>query len=120
MSKYQKILCIDFDGVIHKYEKWAGIDKTPGLPVDHAAEWLQGLIDDPDFRPMIYSSRSKNPKSLEVMKEYIRGMGVDPDDLEFPTEKPPAFVTIDDRAICFTGVFPTNQEIKDFKPWNKR
>lgn len=40
--------------------------------------------------------------------------------LRFPKEKPAAFLTIDDRAICFTGKFPTSEEIMDFKTWQKK
>jgi hypothetical protein len=40
--------------------------------------------------------------------------------IEFPTEKPPALVTIDDRAITFTGIFPSLDDIAAFKPWNKK
>lgn len=40
--------------------------------------------------------------------------------ISFPTQKPPAFLQIDDRAITFTGKFPNIDEIKQFKPWNKR
>jgi len=40
-------------------------------------------------------------------------------DIEFRVHKPPALVTIDDRAIQFNGVFPGLEEIKQFKPWNK-
>lgn len=40
--------------------------------------------------------------------------------LKFPTEKPPAMVTLDDRAITFTGTFPEIADLKNFKPWNKR
>jgi hypothetical protein len=39
--------------------------------------------------------------------------------LKFPTKKPAAFITIDDRAICFTGEFPDIEFINNFKPWNK-
>lgn len=39
--------------------------------------------------------------------------------LKFPTEKPPALVTIDDRCICFTGKFPSLVQIATFKPWNR-
>jgi hypothetical protein len=34
--------------------------------------------------------------------------------------KPPALMTIDDRAITFDGTFPPAETIKAFKPWNKR
>jgi len=40
--------------------------------------------------------------------------------IDFPLQKPPAFLQLDDRAITFTGQFPTNQEMKAFKPWNKK
>lgn len=39
--------------------------------------------------------------------------------ISFPTSKPPAHVTIDDRAVTFTGTWPSMGEISDFKPWNK-
>jgi hypothetical protein len=40
--------------------------------------------------------------------------------LKFPVKKPAAFLTIDDRAICFNGTFPTSAEMMAFKPWYKR
>lgn len=39
--------------------------------------------------------------------------------IKFPTKKPAAFLTIDDRAVCFKGVFPKPESLLDFKPWNK-
>ena len=39
--------------------------------------------------------------------------------LKFPTKKPAAFLTIDDRAICFDGTFPSTETMMSFKPWNK-
>ncbi len=39
--------------------------------------------------------------------------------IRFPLWKPPAHVTIDDRAITFTGIFPSLSEIAAFKPWNR-
>jgi hypothetical protein len=38
--------------------------------------------------------------------------------IDFPKTKPPAFLTIDDRAICFDGDFSTLlSKIEKFKPW---
>lgn len=34
-------------------------------------------------------------------------------------DKPPAMLTIDDRAICFSGLWPDPQQLLQFKPWNK-
>lgn len=39
--------------------------------------------------------------------------------IKFPKCKPPAFLTIDDRAWTFTGKFPDFLEIHNFKPWYK-
>jgi len=40
--------------------------------------------------------------------------------LKWPTEKPAAMVTIDDRALTFDGTWPTIDVLKAFKPWNKK
>lgn len=40
--------------------------------------------------------------------------------LKFPTEKPPALVTLDDRALTFTGVWPDVQALRVFQPWQKQ
>lgn len=40
--------------------------------------------------------------------------------LKYPTKKPPAYLTIDDRAVCFNGTFPTTEEMNNFKPWYKK
>ncbi len=37
--------------------------------------------------------------------------------IRFPTKKPAAFLTIDDRCFRFDGVFPDVAELLDFKPW---
>lgn len=37
----------------------------------------------------------------------------------FPRHKPPAHLTIDDRAYCFRGTFPDRDQIDGFRPWNK-
>lgn len=41
-------------------------------------------------------------------------------EIEWPWFKPPALVTIDDRALTFTGAWPALADIQAFKPWNKR
>ncbi len=65
MNERPKILCIDFDGVLHSYSSgWKGVDTIPDPPVDGAIEWLRALIDDPRFDPQVYSSRSKERKRV--------------------------------------------------------
>lgn len=39
--------------------------------------------------------------------------------IKFPWFKPAATVSIDDRAITFTGQWPDPKDLLAFKPWNK-
>ena len=127
-----KTICVDFDGVIHHYRNgWAGcasiIDDTP---TPGAFAWLDQLLDD-GFDVCIYSSRSKfpgsvsspdnkvTPSGVEAMVSWFVAHGYSPEKLRFPTEKPAAMMTVDDRAFCFQGTFPAVEWLNNFKPWNK-
>lgn len=130
------IICVDFDGVIHSYKSgWKGVDVIPDPPVDGAIDWLLLHLPVPDAVGMappyigpevqIYSSRSKEIKGISAMRQWLMKHGVpqayfSDNVLKFPTQKPAAFLTIDDRAICFEGRFPTSEEMMRFVPWNKR
>jgi hypothetical protein len=129
MSK--PILCLDFDGVIHSYSSgWKGAHVIPDDPVPGAIRFIE--LASEKFEVAIYSSRSKSIRGRWAMKNWIEKhiiehFGVDrvgADDLicsiRWPWFKPSAFVTIDDRAITFTGKFPSVDMIKEFKPWNKK
>lgn len=41
-------------------------------------------------------------------------------EIQWPTRKPPAKVTLDDRAVRFNGTFPPRHELQTFQPWFKR
>jgi hypothetical protein len=128
MSK--PILCLDFDGVIHSYASgWKGADVIPDPPVDGAFAFICDAFRE--FKISIFSSRSNQPGGLAAMQEWLRRHFLDwasmakdlhpiLDEIEWPTEKPSAFVTIDDRAIQFDGSWPSIESLRSFKPWNKR
>lgn len=118
-------LNIDFDGVIHSYKSgWKGITVIHDEPVDGAFEALRRYCHD--FTVNIYSTRSNSEDGINAMKEWFLKHGwpknenEEPVYLQFPKNKPPALLTIDDRGFCFEGKFPSNQWIKDFRPWNKK
>lgn len=127
------ILCVDFDGVIHSYSSgWQGVDVIPDPPVPGAIKWLWKATEWFDVH--IYSSRSKEPSGRIAMYNWLveqasKEYGEDREMAEligkavtFSHEKPAAFLTIDDRAICFEGdwneIDPA--DLLNFKPWNKR
>jgi len=125
------ILCLDFDGVLHSYTSgWKGADVIPDPPVSGAMSFIDLASDH--FTVAIYSSRSGQRDGIKAMKSWLKthmrkAMGPDRtrcDDvlaeIQWPTEKPPAMVTIDDRALTFTGVWPDMKSLREFQPWNKK
>jgi len=136
LSNFNPIICVDFDGVIHSYcSGWKGVSIIPDNPVPGAIQWLEDHLPIPDqlgaMAPehkgpivQIYSSRSKSWFGRRAMKKWLIKHGLHPSYisegiLKFPIKKPAAFLTIDDRAICFNGTFPTTTEMLQFKPWYK-
>lgn len=123
MSK--PIICLDFDGVLHSYTSgWKGADVVSDPVVPGAIEWMREACKHFDLR--IYSSRSHQPGGRAAMMGAIARWNDetpgDGSELKWScaVDKPPAFVTIDDRAITFMGTFPTIDALKSFKPWNKQ
>lgn len=127
------ILCLDFDGVLHSYTSgWKGIDVIPDPPVDGALEFL--IEAQEHFRIAIYSSRSTEIEGRLAMQQWVKTILLHDmqdtatteqirrayQDIEWPVSKPPAFLTIDDRGILFTGVWPNVDDLLCFKPWNKQ
>jgi hypothetical protein len=123
------ILCMDFDGVIHSYVSgWTSEDHIPDPPVPGAMEFLKNASET--FKISIFSSRSRSYEGRKAMQRWMaaqNGCTTDMNtwpkwlfDIEYPTQKPPAFISIDDRAIQFTGIFPAISQLTSFRTWNKR
>ncbi len=134
----KKLLVLDFDGVIHSYESgWSGIDEIRDPPVIGAMAFVEDALNW--FQVAIFSSRSANPAGIKAMQEWMykwahmsgeidsetqEETAADWTDewlakIQWPTTKPPAFLTLDDRAITFRGSFPDAEELQHFRPWNK-
>lgn len=133
------IICVDFDGVVHAYTSpWTNAETISDGPVPGALRWLWKATEW--FQVSIYSSRSKTLDGRIAMFRWFMhhsteefpgedhpmhgGTLEDIDDypLRFDHEKPAAFLTIDDRAICFEGDWGELEpaDLLSFKPWNKR
>ena len=119
------ILCLDFDGVAHSYTSgWRGASIIPDPPVPGLCKFLDEAVKHFDVR--IFSSRSNQEGGLEAMEIWFstvleeKGFENVFPQLGFPEEKPPAMVSIDDRAITFSGIWPDIETLKNFKPWNKK
>lgn len=127
MSK--PILCLDFDGVIHSYTSgWQGAGIIPDPPCPGALSFIVAALTV--FRVAIFSSRSSSPGGIAAMQLWLKRHAeqeLEPDHaiamieaVEWPTEKPPAFLTLDDRAVLFNGTWPDLKTLRQFKPWYQR
>jgi hypothetical protein len=129
------IICIDFDGVIHSYEHGWQNGEIYGTATPGFFRWAIKAKDH--FKLVIYSSRSKTPEGRQAMHEAVGKWSIDAihngevaenfvwpelfDELEFADVKPPAFLTIDDRAICFQGSWTALDpvELLEFRTWTQ-
>ena len=123
------ILCLDFDGVIHGYTSgWKGARVIPDLPVPGAFEFILDALNS-GYDVVVHSSRARYWGGISAMRRWMRrhaphlwdvGGVASLCHVRFTRWKPPALVTIDDRALTFTGTWPDLAEVRSFRPWNKR
>ena len=122
MSDYKPTLILDFDGVIHSYTSgWKGADVIPDDPVGGAFEAIEGYLDA-GLKVAVFSSRTHQKGGLDAMKKWFRRHGLKPElhaRITFPNHRPPAILSIDDRAIQFKGWWPTPEDVKMFKTWQE-
>lgn len=70
---YRPIICIDFDGVIHRYTSgWQGVGVIKDAPVSGAMRWIAENAYREDVQIAISSSRSKNLFGRWAMKRWLR------------------------------------------------
>ncbi len=119
----KKTIVVDFDGVIHGYSSgWKGATVISDPPVSGAIEWLGRASER--FQVAVWSARSREKGGIDAMREWLLGHGLPAEvlaQLAFPRGgKPAAHVYLDDRAVCFEGVFPTLETLEAFEPWHRR
>lgn len=121
------ILCLDFDGVIHSYTSgWKGARNIPDPPVPGALNFIIEAIEA-GWDVVVHSSRARYFGGITAMRNWLRThagnqwdtMGPSFCDVRFTRWKPSAVITLDDRALTFTGQWPALENLKKFKPWNK-
>lgn len=124
LTNRKPILVLDFDGVCHSYTSgWQGAAVIPDPPVPGMWEALREY--QTHFEVNILSSRTHQDGGKPAMIAWFYNH-CPPDcidvarALQFPDDKPPALITIDDRGWTFVGVWPSLESLKRFRPWYHR
>jgi hypothetical protein len=120
------ILCLDFDGVIHRYSKGWQDGKVYDIMVPGFFEWA--VKAQKHFELVIYSSRSSYDSGRLAMGSWLadklRLWNGPKIQFTFSDKKPAAFLTIDDRGIQFMGDWGDPslrpEHLLMFKPWNAK
>ena len=123
---FKPTLALDFDGVVHSYERGWQQGQIYGTLTPGFLEWA--AVAQQHFKLVIHSSRAPDwvgadqiGQWLNRQLEHWRGPEIE---IEVAIHKPPAFMTIDDRSIRFEGNWRAPElqpeAILAFKPWMQR
>jgi len=122
------IIAVDFNGVIHDHRDGVRGFCEPGSPaIPGAIDWLSSMCDT--FDVFLVSASFAKADYILAAKKWLAVQGIPlawsipqypgRSRLTLTPFKPVSLIFLDDRGVCFRGTFPTVNEIKSFKPWNR-
>lgn len=111
-------IAIDFDGVIHNFDKGYYDGTCYGEPISGAIEAIKQLSKD--YKIIIFTAKAKPDRPLvngktgtELVKEWLEKYEILNCILEITAEKPRAKIYIDDNGYRFTEWKKTLKFIKE-------
>lgn len=116
--RFRDTIAVDFDGTLNSYVTPTKHNKAyeiPDPPVPGALEWIKEVSQH--FNVVVFSARASGPGGHDAIVQWLAKWGFP--DLPVTSEKPIAKIYLDDRAIQFSGEFPSVDLIKNFKPYNR-
>jgi hypothetical protein len=115
--QYDKIICLDFDGVINLYKGWRNegfnviLDNCVVKGTKEAIEKLRK-----DHLVIIHSTRCSHRGGKRAIKKWLKRHKIKVD--KVCVNKPLADIYIDDRAIGFDGDWKKMlRKVKRFRQW---
>lgn len=120
----KRIICIDFDGVIHDYSNgWQGEDVF-GQMIPNA-DTGTSVLKKKGWTIIIFTTRKKTDKLEKWLNEHNISydyINENPSQPGNTSGKIIADVYLDDRGICFRGRWDSwlVRDIIDFEPWQEQ
>lgn len=111
---YKPTILVDWDGTIGKYDgKY--VKDVVGAPMEGARRAIYQLVEREGFLVKVFTTREAS-----LIRPVLAEFGFPK--LDITNLKEPAFLHLDDRAICFEGKWDglLVERIKAFQPWWKR
>lgn len=114
-----RTIIFDFDGVIHSYVSgWEGAGIANDPPVEGIKEAIEALKEN-NYHVVVFSSRCRHEEGIKCIEDYLKKHDISAD--KITTEKVPAWLTIDDRCLCFDGDSASLlTKINNFSPWYEK
>ena len=113
MSKFEKRILIDLDGVLNKYGQEPYNENIIPEIKDGAKDFIKELGEFGE----LYLFTSRN---LMLSAKWLFENRIDKYFKDITNVKIPSYIYIDDRCICFKGTYQeTLEEIKQFKVYWK-
>ena len=108
----KKDICIDFDGVLNNYTGWQGEEHLASMR-EGCDVFLKELAND--YRITIFTTRR-----IDLVEKWLINYNINEYVFNITDKKVPAYLYIDDRAICFRGNYTDiAEQIKSFQPYWK-
>jgi hypothetical protein len=110
-------IAIDFDGVMHA-GPWTTKGHVSGTPRPGLLEAVKGWLAA-ELDVVIFTCRALSAEGRQAVEKWLEEHGFPA--LEVTATKPHSLLYIDDRSFVYRGHrFPTAQEARNFRPWNKK
>jgi len=118
-EKDAKNIAIDFDGVVHTFDKGYHDGTCYGAAIDGSLEAIKELSKK--YNIIIFTAKAKpsrplvkNKTGTELVRDWLEEHGVLKYVSEITAEKPRAFLYIDDKGYRFENWSDTMKFLEDF------
>lgn len=115
------LICLDFDGVLHRFDRYSEMDDVPGTPTEGSLEFCNRMAHYGNTL-IIHSCRANSLGGKIAIARWLRKYGFP--EMEIASDgKPIAHVYIDDRGMRFNGNWKEIEEALsrgDDIPWYAR